>query len=185
MQYYILASRTSACSHAPHHNRWKNRIANSQISIGSNGSGGFAASAASVAAAASAARVCRRAGAVAASSDGSNVATVCLLSNRSATTITAKTASRTALWLVKHTVLPVTTRTDVDGKGAEADQPSYCFLGLSSRVHARLESKVEGGPGAHVTAIPFAEPGGKERRDKDAVLPSAKRARIKTDETPC
>ena len=50
-------------------------------------------------------------------------------------------------WLVKHTVLPATTRTDVDGKGAEA--------------------------------------GGKERRDKDAVLPSAKRARIKTDETPC
>ena len=109
MQYYILASRTSACSHAPHHDRWKNRIANSQISIGSNGSGGFAASAASVAAAASAARVCRRAGAVAASSDGSNVATVCLQFNRSATTITAKTASRTALWLVKHTVLPVTT----------------------------------------------------------------------------
>jgi len=75
----------SNSNHAPstaHHDRWKNRIAKSQISIGSNGT-------CTVATAESAA---------APASDAVSARTSPLFCNRSITTSTATTACRTALW---------------------------------------------------------------------------------------
>ena len=77
----------TVCPHAvtpstAHHDRLKNRIANSQSSIGSNGMGALASAVPATARA----------------SDDASAGSAPFSCSRPATTSTAKTASRTALW---------------------------------------------------------------------------------------